>query len=59
MRSINFLLTYLLIYVSNSDLNLPRIVVAGRGHLNNNISRYMLGTPRPLLDPLVSTGLGI
>jgi len=27
-------------YVSNSDPNLPRIVVAGRGHLSNNISRY-------------------
>ena len=27
-------------YVSNSDPNLPRIVVAGSGHLNNNISRY-------------------
>ena len=23
-----------------SDPNLPRIVVTGRGHLNNNISRY-------------------
>jgi len=25
---------------SNSDPNLPRIVVAGRGNLNNNISHY-------------------
>jgi len=25
---------------SNSDPNLPRIVVAGRGNVNNNISRY-------------------
>jgi len=24
----------------NSNPNLPRIVVAGRGNLNNNISRY-------------------
>jgi len=29
-----------LIYVSNSDPNLLRIVVVGRGHLNNNISCY-------------------
>jgi len=32
--------THNLIYVSNYDPNLPRIVVAGRGHVNNNISRY-------------------
>jgi len=26
--------------IINADPNLPRIVVAGRGHLNDNISRY-------------------
>ena len=30
-----------------SDPNLPRIVVAGRGNLNNNILRYAIATSRP------------